>query len=232
MYKIGDFASAVNIPVKTLRYYDEIDLLKPSYQDCYTGYRYYEKEQIYEIEKIKKLKELDLSLKEIKEYLETNNMDILANKEREFIMKIEAVKNYVQQTTYQIKKSNYEDYIKWNGLKEADNPIALELRDNVCKYYVIFKNKEYYSEVIIFEKAGNLINLNITFGIQDYLGSLLECLRNDYDYLIFKSNEELYNNLDIIREHCNCIEELVEEFEGYDGKKIKLTSIKVDLKAM
>ena len=46
MYKIGDFSKKTNVPIKTLRYYDEINLFKPAYQDYFTGYRYYENNQI------------------------------------------------------------------------------------------------------------------------------------------------------------------------------------------
>ena len=95
MYKIGDFSCKVDIPIKTLRYYDEIDLFKQSYQDYFTGYRYYESTQISKIEEIKRLKDLDLSLKEIKEYLETNDINILLKKEKEFVMKIESIKDYI-----------------------------------------------------------------------------------------------------------------------------------------
>ena len=56
MYKIGDFSKKTNVPIKTLRYYDEINLFKPSYQDYFTGYRYYENNQIDEIKNIVKLK--------------------------------------------------------------------------------------------------------------------------------------------------------------------------------
>ena len=52
MYKIGDFSKKTNVPIKTLRYYDEINLFKPSYQDYFTGYRYYENNQIDEIKNI------------------------------------------------------------------------------------------------------------------------------------------------------------------------------------
>lgn len=229
MYKIGDFSKEADIPIKTLRYYDEIDLLKPSYQDYFTGYRYYEDNQIYKIRKIKKLKELDLSLKEIKNYLETNNINILLNKERELKMKIEAIENYVNEEIYEIKEGNYDDYIKWNGLKESEKPIALELRDNVCRYYMVFKNNKYYSEVVVFPKENNLINLNITIGIKNYLNALLEYLKKDYDYLVFKSDENMYNNLDMIREKCNCIEEYKEDIKINDERTFELTNIKVSL---
>ena len=103
MYKIGDFSYKVDIPIKTLRYYDEIDLFKPSYQDYFTGYRYYESTQISKIEEIKRLKDLDLSLKEIKEYLETNDINILLKKEKEFVMKIESIKDYINKNNQYYK---------------------------------------------------------------------------------------------------------------------------------
>ena len=230
MYKIGEFSKIVNVPLKTLRYYDEIDLFKPSYQDHFTGYRYYEKSQINKMEKIKKLKEISLSLNEIKTYLETEDINIILNKEREFMMKIEAIKNYVNEGLFEIKEGSYDDYIKWNGLKVEGKPIALEIRDNVCKYYMVFKDDEYYSEVVVFPKEDNLINLNITFGLKNYIDKLLDYLKKDYDYLVFKSDEDMYNNLDIIREKCNCIKESKEKINANNGKIFELTSIKVNLK--
>ena len=41
MDKIGDFSKKVGIPASTLRYYDEIGLLKPGYTDQFSNYRYY-----------------------------------------------------------------------------------------------------------------------------------------------------------------------------------------------
>ena len=41
MYKIGDFSKLTGASVKTLRFYDSIDLLKPTTIDNYTNYRYY-----------------------------------------------------------------------------------------------------------------------------------------------------------------------------------------------
>ena len=95
MYKIGDFSKKTNVPIKTLRYYDEINLFKPSYQDYFTGYRYYENNQIDEIKNIVKLKKINVTLEEIKEYLTTKNVNILLNKEKEFEIKVNAIKNYI-----------------------------------------------------------------------------------------------------------------------------------------
>ena len=46
MYTINEFSKLSNTSVTTLRYYDEIDLFKPSYTDIFSGYRYYIEEQM------------------------------------------------------------------------------------------------------------------------------------------------------------------------------------------
>jgi effector-binding domain-containing protein len=65
MLKIGDFSKFSQISVKTLRYYDEIGLLKPGRVDQFTGYRYYSADQLPRLNKIVGLKDLGLSLEEI-----------------------------------------------------------------------------------------------------------------------------------------------------------------------
>lgn len=54
LYKIGEFSKLTNVPIKTLRYYDEINLFKPQEIDLFSGYRYYSKEQIEDL--IKKIR--------------------------------------------------------------------------------------------------------------------------------------------------------------------------------
>ncbi len=51
MYSIGKFSKICNIPVKTLRYYSDIGLLKPSYIDPVTNYRYYDYDKIQLMQK-------------------------------------------------------------------------------------------------------------------------------------------------------------------------------------
>lgn len=65
MLKIGEFSRLGRIPVKTLRYYDRIGLLKPARVDPFTGYRYYDEGQLDRLNDILALKDLDLSLEQI-----------------------------------------------------------------------------------------------------------------------------------------------------------------------
>lgn len=55
LYKIGDFSSKSGLPITTLRYYDEIGLLKPVKVDEFSGYRYYADHQLNDVQLIKTL---------------------------------------------------------------------------------------------------------------------------------------------------------------------------------
>src|SRR5688500_3767738 len=65
MFKIGEFSRFTRITVKMLRHYDEIGLLKPSFVDASSGYRYYLAEQLPRLNRIIALKDLGFSLDEI-----------------------------------------------------------------------------------------------------------------------------------------------------------------------
>jgi DNA-binding transcriptional MerR regulator/effector-binding domain-containing protein len=64
--KIGNFARICQVSVVTLRHYDDAGLLKPAHVDGWTGYRYYDMDQIKALNRILALKELGLSLEQIK----------------------------------------------------------------------------------------------------------------------------------------------------------------------
>jgi DNA-binding transcriptional MerR regulator len=65
MIRIGDFSKLSRISIKTLRYYDEMGLLKPVEVDPFTGYRLYEYSQLSTLNRILALKDLGFSLEEI-----------------------------------------------------------------------------------------------------------------------------------------------------------------------
>ena len=65
MIKIGDFSKLAHISVKTLHHYGSLGLLEPIHVDRYTGYRYYELEQLQDLNRILALKDLGFSLEQI-----------------------------------------------------------------------------------------------------------------------------------------------------------------------
>ena len=66
MLSIGEFSNICKVSTKTLRYYDEIGLLKPSEINPENGYRYYAIEQLEKMLFINRLKSYSFSLDEIK----------------------------------------------------------------------------------------------------------------------------------------------------------------------
>ena len=78
-FTIGEISKLFNINRKTLRYYDEIDLFKPSYVDEHNKYRYYSIDQFECLETIQYLKELGLTLNKIKYHLNTLNLSSIVD---------------------------------------------------------------------------------------------------------------------------------------------------------
>ena len=74
MLKIGDFSRLANTSVRILRYYDEINLLKPKAVDSNTGYRYYEVNQLDVINRISHYKDLGISLVLLRKYCKVRTM--------------------------------------------------------------------------------------------------------------------------------------------------------------
>ena len=70
MLKIRDFSRLAEVSMTTLRYYDEIGLLKPTHVDTETGYRFYTMDQLPYLHRILAFKELGLGLTQIAEILD------------------------------------------------------------------------------------------------------------------------------------------------------------------
>jgi DNA-binding transcriptional MerR regulator/effector-binding domain-containing protein len=66
---IGEFSRLSNLSVKTLRYYHEIGLLAPVDVDAGSGYRRYATAQVTQAQLIRRLRELDMPVPEIRAVL-------------------------------------------------------------------------------------------------------------------------------------------------------------------
>ena len=70
MFRIGEFSKIAQVPASLLRYYDDIGLFRPIHCDRDTSYRYYSVEQLTKLNRILALKDLGLSLEQVKRLLE------------------------------------------------------------------------------------------------------------------------------------------------------------------
>lgn len=161
MYKIKEFSNITKTTIATLRYYDSIGLFKPSYIDSFSGYRYYEDNQIKIIKKINILKDLGLSLEEIKEYIKTNDEFILLNKLKGYEEKMREIEDYMSDThdIYEVFEGDFNKFILFNGELNSNNPRALEVKDKNNKYYYIKKNGTIYADFTIVPEKDNWITL-------------------------------------------------------------------------
>ncbi len=96
--QIKDFSEVTGVSVRTLRYYDEIDLLKPAYVDEFSSYRYYDDKSLLRMQEILFYRELDFSLKSIGEILSSPNYDkekALAQQKQLLILKKERLERLI-----------------------------------------------------------------------------------------------------------------------------------------
>ena len=89
LYRIGMFAAMNRVTVKTLRFYEEQNLLIPAYINFENGYRFYELSQMQVLHKITALKQAGFTLEEIQKL--NNGCDenaLLLKKKSELMSKI------------------------------------------------------------------------------------------------------------------------------------------------
>lgn len=64
---IGKISKLSNLSIRTLRYYDEVNLFKPEYINEKNNYRYYSVQQLFYLETIKQLRKLNIPINDIRE---------------------------------------------------------------------------------------------------------------------------------------------------------------------
>jgi DNA-binding transcriptional MerR regulator len=70
---IGRFARLTGLSIGALRHYDELDLLRPAQTDPFTSYRLYRRDQLEAARTIVRLRDLEVPLETIRDYLATDD---------------------------------------------------------------------------------------------------------------------------------------------------------------
>lgn len=96
LYRIGEFSKITNIPVKTLRYYDEIGLLKPEEIDIFTNYRYYGEYNKEDLKIILELKSVGFTLEEIKNNWDNFTNDVMLEKKKELLQQATFIEEQIK----------------------------------------------------------------------------------------------------------------------------------------
>lgn len=178
MYKIGDFSKMSKVTIKALRYYEKEGLILPAYIDDNNGYRYYESNQLIDISRMISLKQIGLSIEEIKRILNNEiSMENILNSKKE------ALQDNINEYNYQLSKIKYllEE-------KEMKNEIFEKI---VPAYYVYYKEgvlKKYSDASDFIQGSGTeclMLNPNI------------KCVKPGYCFMNYLDGEYKEKNIKV-----------------------------------
>jgi len=167
-YSIGEMAKLNFISPHTLRYYDKIDLLKPSHINEETGYRYYSYKDFLFLDAIQYLRHFDMSLEEIKEQFENRTVEgtlELYEKQLEKLHEnIEALKNIEKRICHNIENLKTGSS---NGFSEDVEMVNMERRYALILDDTVENDDEYEVKI---RKLSNKLYNNHFQHMGDYIG--------------------------------------------------------------
>ena len=155
MLRIGEFSALASISINMLRHYDKIGLLIPEHVDMVSGYRYYDKNQLMQANRIVALKELGFGLEEI---IESKEMS-----ESELDKLLKTKKNYkldeIRQLQSQIKRIEIVLHTNKRN-KEYALTVATKIIPKMWVASYRGKIKAYSHEGLLWEHLLNECNKN------------------------------------------------------------------------
>lgn len=169
MFKIGEFSKLSMLTVKALRFYEKEGLLTPARVDPWSGYRFYEARQLETAATIKALRQLDLSIEEIRAHLGGAPLrQVLEAKKEELLQKQSDISTQLSIINYLMedKDMKYQALIK--QLPET----------------IVYSEQRYldkYSDVssLVLESAEECLRLNPD----------MECVKPDYGFCEYLDGE-------------------------------------------
>lgn len=115
-FTTGEFAKLAGVSKQTLFYYDEIGLFSPEIKNKENGYRYYSAAQLEVLDVIYTLRELDMTLEEIRLYMDNRTpgqfLELFQYEEKlisKRIKHLKTVKNWIMKKRYLIEKNLEKD---------------------------------------------------------------------------------------------------------------------------
>lgn len=191
VFRIGDFSKLAKTTTKTLRFYDEVGLLKPSFIDNTNGYRYYEAKQLLDLNRIIALRQIGLSIDKIKKALVSNtNIEITEIYQAHKIH----IENEIKLLQDKLSRINYllNDI---NAKEQTDHQVTLKKMPQHTVYYeqgLVSGFKEISKFILDTVNKMKHRNLNMKF------------LSPAYSYITYLDNE--YKESDIRIAYAQAVE--------------------------
>lgn len=153
-YTVKQLAKLSGVSSRTLRYYDQIDLLKPSYI-TEKSYRIYEEKQVDRLQQILFFRSLNFSLAKIKQIMDDDDYSelealqqqkklITAKRERlDFLL--ENIQKTIESYKGEIEMTDTEKFIafKKDSLKQNEDLFGKEIREKYGNKTIEESNKKY-----------------------------------------------------------------------------------------
>ena len=177
MYRIGEFSILSKTTIKTLRYYEKENLLITSHIDKETGYRYYETSQLIDLSKIISLRQIGMSIKDIKKVQEGYDIKELLE------IRKKDIENNLNLEHIQLSKINY--LLEEKDMKE-------EIFEKIVPAYYV-----YYKEGLLkdYSEASEFI---ISSGQECMeLNPNIKCIEPDYCYVNYLDGEYKEKNIKV-----------------------------------
>jgi len=203
MLKIGEFSKLSHITVKALRFYEKEKLLMPASIDEWTGYRFYETSQLETAARIKALRQLDLSIEEIRSIFSgADEKKILAEKANALL----AQKNDIDVRLSIINHILEEKEMNYQVIKK-----------------VIPETIVYYSETVL-ENCSDMMNWIPSQGEECMkLNPNLKCQDPPYEFCEYPDGE--HKETDIQIRHNEAVTEFGVESDNIKFRKIPETTV-------
>ena len=126
LLSIGQFAHAAGLTAKALRHYDAVGLLTPAVVDAGNGYRRYHVDQVAAARLIRRLRDLELPVAEVRRLLDLyeDNPDALAAELRAHRRRLES--RVVRLQTQMHDLDHLVNEKGWHDMGEAKDQLVLE----------------------------------------------------------------------------------------------------------
>ncbi len=153
-YTVNKLAKISGVTTRTLRYYDEIGLLKPARINS-SGYRIYGRKEVHRLQQILFFRALDINLDEIKLIMMSNDFDEvkvlsshyekLMSKRAHLDLLINNVKKTIEEAEGRITMSDKEKFegLKKNLLNENEAKYGDEIRAKYGEKTIEQSNKKF-----------------------------------------------------------------------------------------
>lgn len=203
MFRIGEFSKMSKTTIKTLRYYDEEGLLEPETTDRFTGYRMYTTDQLIKLHKIQSLRQVGLTVMEVRSILEGSNAEsILRQRKTELIADIAESNEKLKRINFILQEQKGENFMNYQAtVKELPGCVVYSKRMTVSDY-------DAYFQVI------PAIGQQLTEKYPD-----LKCTVPAYCFIIYLDGE--YKEKDINVEFCEAVDSMRPDFDGIVFKQLE-----------